>query len=207
MKPMRTSPSQAADSRGIRVARARPGAPRAAQQGVVLIIALVMLVVISLLTTLSIRSAVSTESVSGNVRTTELASQAAEIALRYCEDAVAQLNGGTGSLTSTPSILAEADPPRWKSMATWDGNASDPFVIPTEYVNQATGAETYKRRPECIVERMPVVKNNGGVKSLTTTSTFVITARGFGPEVAAADGARKRPQGSEVWMQSTIELK
>ncbi|MDB5940515.1 MAG: hypothetical protein JWQ13_81 [Ramlibacter sp.] len=204
---MRTSPSQAADSRGIRAARARPKAPRAPQQGVVLIIALVMLVVISLLTTLSIRSAVSTESVSGNVRTTELASQAAEIALRYCEDAVVQLNGGAGSLALTPPILDFADPPRWKTMATWDGTTSGPFVVPTGYVNQATGTETYKRRPECIVERMPVVKTTAGVSALSVTSTFVITARGFGPEVAAADAARKRPQGSEVWMQSTIELK
>jgi hypothetical protein len=34
-------------------------------------------------------------------------------------------------------------------------------------------------------------------------SAFVITARGFGPEVAADAG---RPKGSEIWLQSTIEI-
>lgn len=184
---------------------ARPGRRqrRGTQRGVVLIIALVMLVVISLLTTLSIRSAISTESVSGNVRTTELASQAAEIALRYCESAVVQINSGTVTFTVTPTILPYQNPPQWmSSTATWDISPSNAFVIPATYVNQATGTATYKRQPECLVERMPVV--TAGV--LSNTSTYVITARGFGPEVAAIDAARSRPQGSEVWMQSTIEI-
>lgn len=184
-----------------------PGAGRrrrpAAQQGVVLIIALVMLVVISLLTTLSIRSAVSTESVSGNVRTTELASQAAEIALRYCEDAVFQISSGTVTLPSVPTVLGYLATPRWKSPANWDVAPTEAFIIPATHVNQASGTATYKRAPECMVERMPIV-NSAGVVS--TTSTYVITARGFGPEVAQADADRHRPQGSEVWMQSTIEL-
>lgn len=183
-----------------------PSGRPAAQGGVVLIIALVMLVVISLLTTLSIRSAVSTESVSGNVRTTELATQAAEIALRYCESAVVQVASGTVTYTVTPTILAynAATFPLWKSTTTtWDISPSDAFVIPTSYVNQAAGTATYKRRPECLVERMAVVTPAG---ALSTTSTYVITARGFGPEVPAADAARSRPRGSEAWMQSTIEI-
>lgn len=57
------------------------------QNGVVLIIALILLVVISLLAVTSLRGAGSAESISGNVRTTELATQAAEIALRHCEAA------------------------------------------------------------------------------------------------------------------------
>jgi Tfp pilus assembly protein PilX len=178
-------------------------APAARQRGVVLIIALVMLVVVSLLTTLSIRSATSTEKVSGNVRTTELAKQAAEIALRYCEDAVVQVNAGLITLPGTPTILDYQAPPRWKDIANWDVPASDAFLVPKDFVNQATGAATFKREPECMVERIPVVASTG---LLSNTSTYVITARGFGPEVAAATAARGRPQGSEVWMQSTIEL-
>ena len=58
---------------------------RHSQRGVVLIIALVMLVIISLLAVSSMRNSGSTEEVLGNVRTTELATQAAEIALRRCE--------------------------------------------------------------------------------------------------------------------------
>lgn len=161
-----------------------------------------MLVVISLLTTLSIRSATSNEKVSGNVRTTELAKQAAEIALRYCEDSVIQINAGVVTLPATPNLLDYESPPRWKSIGNWDAAASDAFLVPKDFVNQATGAETFKREPECMVERMPVVTAGGAISN---TSTYVITARGFGPEVAA-DPSRARPQGSEVWMQSTIEL-
>ena len=176
---------------------------RHAQKGVVLIIALVMLVVISLLATLSIRNAVSTESVSGNVRTTQLATQAAEIALRYCEEGAIEAFSGTG--TMAVPILDYAAIPRWiNTAANWDGAGSGAtvFVIPTASVNKA-GSTTFNRPPECMVERVPVVTNAG---VLSTTSTYTITARGFGPEVAAADAARSRPAGSEVWLQSTIEL-
>lgn len=175
-----------------------------AQRGVVLIIALIMLVIISLLATLSMRNAASTESVSGNVRTTQLATQAAEIALRYCEAAVVQMNGGPGALASLPAIQPYADPPLWRdTAANWDTATSVALVIPTDSVNQAGAGATFKRAPECMVESMPMVTTAGAV---STTSTYVITSRGFGPEVAAADAARSRPTGSEVWMQSTIEL-
>lgn len=182
------------------------------QRGVVLIMALIMLVIISMLATFSLRNSSSTERVSGNVRTTQLASQAAEIALRYCEEAVVQINSGTGTLTSLPTIQAYATPPLWNAkdssgvLTNWDGSASaipPVFVIPASSVNQSTATTTFHRPPECMVESMQVLGSGG---TPTTTSTYVITARGFGPEVGAADTTRSRPVGSEVWMQSTIEL-
>lgn len=199
----------------IAVSIRRTGEP--AQRGVVLIIALVMLVVISLLATLSMRNATSSESISGNVRTTELATQAAEIALRYCEDAVVQINGGAGTLTPLPVIQAFASPPLWSAkngsggLTNWDGNTSSVaptgpvLVIPDSSINQAGAGVTFKRPPECMVERMRMADTT---TTVTVAKTYVITARGFGPEVAAdTGGTRPRPQGgSEVWMQSTIEL-
>ena len=181
-----------------------PHQPRNEQRGVVLIVALIMLVIISILATYSIRSATSTEAVAGNVRTTQLASQAAEIALRYCEDAVEQTFAPTPTVVVTP--LAYANPPRWKTMTNWDGGSSGItgpnaiIVIPSAALG---GTSTYKRAPECMIEAMQVLNSTN---VLTTTSTYVITARGFGPEVAAADGSRSRPSGSEVWVQSTLEL-
>jgi type IV pilus assembly protein PilX len=183
--------------------RAETGNRSHAQRGVVLVMALIMLVIVSLLATLSIRNAISTEGVSGNVRTSQLASQAAEIALRYCEEATAQINAGTVTLDPIPAIQEYASPPLWKNpAANWDTAASVAFVIPASSVNQEGRPATFKRPPECMVERMQMVASG----AITTTSTYVITARGFGPEVAAANGARSRPVGSEVWMQSTIEL-
>jgi len=176
-----------------------------AQRGIVLIIALIMLVVVSLLATLSIRNAVSGEAVSGNVRTTQLASQAAEVALRYCENAVVAIAAGSppaSAPTILPNPLTLAAPSRGTNPAYWDVVTTDVFVVPAAEVNQ-TGSTTFQRAPECMVERVPVV-NSAGV--LANTTTYQITARGFGPEVAAADATRSRPAGSEVWMQSVIEI-
>lgn len=163
------------------------------QRGVVLIIALVMLVVISLLATFSIRSALSSEGVSGNVRTTQLASEAAEIALRYCEQGVV---AGTTSI----SISTVTVPPLGVNTANWDGARTGVFVVPIDSVNRTGATATFSRAPECVVERMAVV-NSSGV--LTSTTTYLITARGFGPEVA---NTTTRPEGSEVWLQSTLEI-
>jgi type IV pilus assembly protein PilX len=180
------------------------------EHGVVLIIALVMLVVISLLATFSIRSALSSESVSGNSRTTQMASQAAEIALRLCEDAVVANARSSTALPTGLAIQAAASTPVGVSTTVWDtGRSGVVYVVPTTSLN---GTVTYKRMPECIAERIPVV--NATNTALTSTTTYLITARGFGPEVAACDstvfppaaGACSRPDGSEVWLQSTLEV-
>jgi type IV pilus assembly protein PilX len=177
------------------------GNNKVAQSGVVLIIALIMLVVISLLATLSVRNSMSSEATSGNVRTTELATQAAEIALRYCESAVQQAASGTITFTANPTIHAYQNPPRWQTMDNWDAPATPPlaFTVPDNTVNPGSTTATFKRLPECMVERIPATDSTG---VFSTTSTYVITARGFGPEVSATPG---RPKGSEVWLQSTLE--
>lgn len=191
-----------------------PRKPRRAgrQAGVVLLISLIMLVVISLLTLTSIRGALSTESVTGNVRTTELATQAAEIALRHCEasvvNAMTVAGGGTPTYPTTfaqANIAAPLAPPAWQSMSNWDGASSAPYVLPLSMVNQpGMTATTYKRAPECMVESLLVTPSNS--KALNTPRSYVITARGFGPEVSAADAGRSRPAGSEIWLQSQIAL-
>ena len=190
------------------VQRCRPGRR---QRGVVLIIALVMLVVISLLAINSIRNAASSETVAGHVRTIELATQAAEIALRHCEasvlDTLAVAAGGTSAYATTFTtfnILAPATPPRWQNMAIWDSVSAAAYVLPLSLVNQPGMSLTYQRPPECMVEPLPVMSS--GTAVVNTTSSFVVTARGFGPEVAAADASRSRPVGSEVWLQSHIDL-
>ncbi len=173
------------------------------QAGVVLIIALILLAVVSLLVAMTLRSAISTETVSGNVRTTSLATQAAEVALRYCEEATIQIASGTVTFSSVPTLLAYSVTPLWSDTANWDKPASAAFVLPVAALSQSGLGTTFKRPPECMVERMPISDSSAVV---TTTSTYVITARGFGPEVLAADSVRSRPSGSEVWLQSEIEL-
>ena len=55
------------------------------QQGIVLIVVLIMLVVIGLVSVNMMRESLSTDQVSNNVRSEALASEAAQIALAYCE--------------------------------------------------------------------------------------------------------------------------
>ena len=196
-----------------KTAQACPFSSRQRQAGIVLIIALIMLAVISLLAITSVRNATSTETIAGNVRTTELASQAAEIALRHCEASVlATLSAANGTPTTYPTtfnagnIQAYTIPAQWQNTANWDSNPSVAYILPLTMVNQtAIAATTYKRPPECIVERLPVMPSGTGAV-VNTSSSFVITSRGFGPEVMAADTSRARPVGSEVWMQSQIDV-
>jgi type IV pilus assembly protein PilX len=185
----------------------------------VLIISLILLVVISLLAVTSMRNAGSSESVAGNVRRTELATEAAEIALRFCEEQVLTIMGSSPPPTTTPTpattpatpiILAPTDPPKWQDNSTstgWDSKDSPAAVSATlldKKVNPTGMAKTYQRPPKCMIEmQFPP----GGISTnLTRTSSFVITARGFGPEAPPADSARSRPQGSEAWLQSHIQI-
>lgn len=178
------------------------------QRGVVLLITLIVLAIISLLAITSVRNASSSESVSGNVRTTELATQASELALRHCERSLLSVlttqQGGTSSYITTftsANILNESDPPNWKNLATWDSTSSQVYVLPIALVNQASMTVTYQRAPECMVERMNTML--AAATLATNNTSFLITSRGFGPEVAA-DPNRGRPVGSEIWLQSQI---
>ena len=182
-------------------------APRhQAERGIVLVIALILLVIISLLAVTSLRNAGSSESVAGNVRTTELATQAADIALRHCESSAIKITklianaSDTSAQATYPTTLVEANVERvttadqWKSVSNWDSTTTAVFVLPSDLVGNTA---TYQRPPECMVESLT------GVTPTGPPASFVITARGFGPEVAADPG---RPAGTVVWLQSTIEI-
>lgn len=177
---------------------------RSAEHGVVLIIALILLVVISLLAVTSLRNAGSSESVAANVRTTEMATQAADIALRYCESQVLATPTVAGF-----TILPMTTPPQWQNLSAWDTattSSTVTFALPASDLNESGLSTTYKRSPECMVECLKAdCMHPSGIPN--TTATFVVTARGFGPEVPALTGTtRIRPIGSEVWLQSHIEL-
>lgn len=190
----------------------------ASQRGIVLIIALIMLVVISLLTAFTVRNATSSEGVNANIRQTQLASQSAETALRYCEAAITKLLSASTSTyvfnvsvpPSSASVAIDAThikdfvttTPTSMVTANWDSTsaANKILVLPTSSVNYAGVTSTFSRPPECMIERL------SPSTSSTYSKNFTITARGFGPEVSAADASRTRPVGSEVWMQSSVEF-
>lgn len=191
-------------------------AERPPQEGVVLIMALIMLVIISMVAAMSARNATSSEGVNANLRQSQLANQAAETALRYCEGAVLDLLSGSTALpdfTSPPSSTTVAfsaayvktyvaGTPSSVVPANWDSTTASNLilVLPANTVNHSGITSTFSRSPECMVAHLaPSTAPN-------YSKSFSVTARGFGPEVPAADSTRSRPIGSEVWMQSTLEI-
>lgn len=191
--------------------------PGARQTGVVLIVAMIMLIIVSLLAAIAVRNATSSEGINANLRQTQLATQAAESALRYCEDAaINTVNEGTGTFAFTSPggtaitnlalthIIAAptgTNTPTSALPANWDTTTNNgQLVLPIATVNLAGISTTFVRPPECMIER---ARPDAAQSYL---SVLTVTSRGFGPEVAAADGSRSRPVGSEVWLQSTLEL-
>jgi Tfp pilus assembly protein PilX len=159
------------------------------QQGVALIVSIIFLLLVSLFSATALRSASSTEQVMAGVRTVEMATQAAEAALHYCEESVMK--------SGAVPILAVQLPPAWAVIENWDGMPGLAFTLPPSTMNQRQLGVTYQRLPECLVERL-----------LPGEEVFVVTARGFGPEVSAlgVDAGSRRPMGTEIWLQSHIEF-
>lgn len=173
---------------------------RSSQQGVVLIMSLLMLVIVSLLATTTMKSALSSESISGGVRLNQLAHQAAEMALRHCEDAVFNHANGTAALPPGLTIQNFNATPSWQGgSTTWD--QINPAIYALALTDVNNSGAPYKRPPECLVEHL------AATGTPEHNLVFVVTARGFGPEVTAPGNATdRRPAGSEVFLQSTLEL-
>ena len=164
------------------------------QRGVVLVVALILLVVVSLLAATAVRNSDSNEAVAGNVRTTELAMEAAEIALRYCEDLVLKIPKSPEEETDD-----KAKRNHWASRENWDKKTNTVYVLSLLLLNQSNIQKTYSRPSECMFEKI--------VQSSTNDSRFyLVIARGFGPEVIKAEENRSRPVGTEIWLQSHIEI-
>ena len=180
---------------------------RRTSRGVVLIVAMFLLIVLSLIAVASIRGTSSTELSVNNSRSQALAMQAAEAALRYCEKGA--ISAMLGSLGAAVTITPDAAPASatadyyWSTPANWDAaiTGAEPriTILPQAQLNNRAddSGKLYKRMPECMVQFQFYA---------TPNRRAVITARGFGPEVPVADIERAAPKGSEVWLQSIIQL-
>jgi type IV pilus assembly protein PilX len=116
-------------------------ARRRAQQGVTLIITLVMLVVITLITISSMRSTTMNERMAGNARDRQRAFQAAEAAVRSC---LSQLDANTYTGTKS-SPAAAGSTPVWEVDSNWTDTTSTAVSV--------TGL-TLNANPRCLVETL-----------------------------------------------------
>ena len=184
--------------------RITPAQRASRQGGIVLIMALVLLVLISLVAAVTIRRATSGEQVSKSLKTHMVAFQAAETALRFCEEQILS-NSKVQSGTRPP--LEPADypldggaPSQWKTRANWVLTAGKAVAIDTSIVNSTNAAAKQLAEevlPRCMVERLRLRSEEG-----SDIEAFLVTAVGYSPDYRTTSG--KPDSGGEVWLQSTI---
>lgn len=172
------------------------------QKGFVLAVGLIFLLIMTVLAITAIQRSILDEKVSGNLRSQNLALQAAETALRYCQKNL-EATGPGGNLpllpgttrtiggikiigypsdTETMSSIPPA-PTKWSDLTNWTlENAK------TIDINLTTHAAA---PAQCMIEEYPM-------KDLLKAKVYVayvITARGVGGTASAV-----------VWLQQTVRV-
>ncbi len=166
-----------------------------------LVMSLVLLILVSLVATYAIRRAISGEQVSKGMRTQAVAFQAAETALRYCEDQI--LKGGPNAPTAMPFPVDGGAPEQWKTRANWALDAGKAKVLDKSFANSADASARPLPDavlPRCMAESMRM-RNDAGSEVVA----LLVTAVGYSPDYRLnANGVPET--GSEVWLQSTLTL-
>jgi type IV pilus assembly protein PilX len=186
--------------------------PRALRRddGVSLIIVMIMLVIIGLTSAAAIRNATYGERATNNIRMQNLAQQYAEAALRYCESQLtladaarvntlknASVFNDTGAGIATAANFPAAG---WNQGVTWigvGGAATSRTTVPLLQLQSVNSAFTPTVRPQCVVERQRLPDNS---------EATVITSRGFSPDYTFNAITGVTTAGSVVWLQSTIRF-
>ena len=178
------------------------------QRGTVLAITLILLVILSLLGTFVIRNANQSERIMNGVRTSNVAQQAAETGLRFCEQLATAPPAGSGTFQSvdaatyvntTPTTNTEGETPdrrEWADKNSWKNSNTNLLSVPSSYYNSgSTGATELLHAPQCIIQAL---ETPGGLKG------YVITARGYANDAVIEASTGRVISGAEVWLQSTL---
>ncbi len=188
----------------------------ASQRGVVLIITVLLVIILALVGTFAIRNATQSEKIMNGLRSTNVAQEAAETALRYCEQiAIADANGTDytsyntsgavakiiGNKTTKVDLMTEENDTlaKWKTATNWKSSNTNLIIVTPDFYKYSTAttgndATELTNSPACMIQRL---------LTATGVSGYVITARGFGNNVTF-DTNNKVTAGSEVWLQSTL---
>ncbi|MGH6647476.1 pilus assembly PilX family protein [Aquabacterium sp.] len=170
----------------------------------VLIVALVMLVIIGLTSAAVMRNSLNADMVSQNSRRQTQATQAAQMALRYCENLAINsipLN------TYVKAAAAAGTEELWKVFANWPAPSSPVATsspsattglvsVPNSVLapNANTSTDKFRFAPQCMSQYRTV-----GSKNLV-----VVTARGFSSDYQETSG--RTESGSVVWLQSILRV-
>lgn len=169
------------------------------QNGFVLVVSMIFLIIMTMLAVTAIKKATLDEKVTGNLRAQDLAFQAAEKALRFCESNLVLAVGSlqmcqlrTGATVQVIPSKKEPDitdvtrnfPDEWSKAANWTGGGEFP-ATQLAGVNQISNVV---EQPRCMVERWEIPNDRG-----KDFYPYVITARGIGSVNTAV-----------VWLQEVI---
>lgn len=161
------------------------------QQGMALIVALVLLAVIGLTSAAVMRGSLNSDLMANTARVQSLATQAAHLALRYCESELVKPSPAIPVLAAR----ASGEPGQWEDFGKWFPEGGDARTVPDAWLKSADGGvSATQRSPQCLAEHSPL----GG-------TAYIVTARGFSPDFS--EDSRGRTQtGSVVWLQSQLLL-
>ncbi len=188
------------------------------QQGIVMLMTLILLAVMALGTAMAVKVSMNTDMVAHNMRNRQLAFQAAEVALRYCENMVINDPTGTRMLVN----YRRSQNNEWLVQANWDTTAADSkvHIVPLTTIGMPN---TIRVEPQCLIrhftidewrEVSPPVPGTVTAESRGFNSAHLmfyrITVKGFSPDYKAppklASGGFdfQNTRGSEVMLQSMI---
>jgi hypothetical protein len=148
--------------------------PASRQLGVVLPLALVMLVMVTLIAVVALRGVTSEERISANLRSSSVAFEQSELALRYCENIA--LTGGPpldAARIDSTSTTGQA----WRNPNSW---------LPTFPQLQQPPAAQYLdparpvTAPACLIEAVRAPFDPTVTSTRVDNSAFTVTAHGFG---------------------------
>lgn len=170
------------------------------QRGVVLPIALILLVIVSFAGLYAARTSANHEQFSNNLRTSNVARQAAEIGLRFCESVVIDIrdnegaiHGGLNANISTVEITdaqIDSNVALWTSLANWADSSANLITVPLVYDGNVKADARLTNAPTCIAQTM-------------SNDRVLVTARGLSND-AQVDGNGRLEAGSEIWLQSIL---
>jgi Tfp pilus assembly protein PilX len=182
----------------------RPSPLHRRAQGFVLVVALVLMAIMGVVSTAAIKLALQGDSVSIGLRSVNLTSQAAEIALRWCElQARLADAGNAGSLVAVQGVQGNGTqaPNLWQTVGNFENNAVTVSVPPA--ILNGAGLTNFPVMPRCLVEYDHSVFFDAGSGSTAQSRVYVSTVRAFSPDYTRQGANRV---GSEVWLQSRLFL-
>lgn len=179
------------------------------QRGLVLVVALILMAVIGISSTAAMRLALTGSTIAMGLRAQNEATQAAEVALRWCEvQTRLRASAGVNGISNDFALL-EADQNTdnlWQTLAGFTNNSRPvPALIMAAAGMPALAAN---QLPRCLAQegngfKRSDIPADGNLDSKNNTyRQFLITVRAFSPDFRT--GTNGEDGGSEVWMQSTL---